>query len=180
MTRSLPARLRRAGVGEASLALLAAREGAEGAPMVAEPAIVAPGPRQRPARPARGQPSATELAYGAHLAALLAAGRVLGYAHEAVTFELGGDGPHRQRYTPDYLVWTGGGRPELHEVKAARKDAPPKARRRWRAEEDALAKLRAMPRLYPLFPLVVVWPDRAAPDGWGRDWITRPQTGATP
>ncbi len=166
---------RRAGVSDDPSPAVRAALAALEAPGVARPRAGtrsgrgAPVPRDGGASgPALNQ---TETAYARHLDRLVADGRLLAYRVQPVRLDIGRDGSGRPvTYRPDFAVWPAPGLLELHEVKAARRDATAQSRRRYRAEEDALVKLAAVGALYPQQPLCVVWPDGAAVDGWAREW----------
>lgn len=97
-----------------------------------------------------------EAAYASHLDARKAKGEILDWKFEAMTFVLGKD----MRLTPDFVVFTDDYSVELHEVKARGKTG------RWRAEEDAKAKMKAFPEIWPMIPLYVVWPCDKSRGGW--------------
>ena len=61
----------------------------------------------------------TEAAYAGTLEVRKAAGELIGYWYEAVTFKLAKD----TRYTPDFLVQLADGTLEANEVRAARESA---------------------------------------------------------
>lgn len=100
-----------------------------------------------------------EALYAAHLDKLKAQGSILDWKFEAQTFVLGKD----MRLTPDFTVFTDECVMELHEVKARGKNG------RWRAEEDARAKMKAFPEIWPMIPLYVVWPTDGTHTRWERE-----------
>lgn len=73
-----------------------------------------------------------EARYAAHLRALVAAGDVVAFWFEAVTFKLGPD----CRFTPDFKVQMRDGSIEFHECKGFRRD-------------DAMAKIRIAAGQHP-------------------------------
>jgi hypothetical protein len=80
-----------------------------------------------------GTMNKTEAAYAATLELRKAAGELLGYWYEAVTFKLAKD----TRYTPDFLVQLADGTLEAHEVKGF-----------W--EDDARVKIKVAASMFPV------------------------------
>lgn len=89
-----------------------------------------------------------ERGYWEHLEARRAAGEIVDFRYECMTFKLG----HDCRLTPDFMVLMPDGRIELHEIKGRR-------------EEDAMVKLRVFATVYPYWPLYIVTKDRPE-SGW--------------
>lgn len=86
-----------------------------------------------------GRMNRLEAAYAGHLAAEVAAGRVLWFAFESIKFRLA----DRTTYEPDFVVLLSDGSVELHEVKG-----------HW--EDDARVKWKAAGEVYFMFHLVAV------------------------
>jgi len=89
---------------------------------------------------AKGRPRRTpgtmnkaEAAYAGTLEVRKAAGELIGYWYEAVTFKLAKD----TRYTPDFLVQLADGTLEAHEVKGF-----------W--EDDARVKIKVAASMFPV------------------------------
>lgn len=86
------------------------------------------------ARHVAGQMNGTEREHAGNLDALKAAGQVVAYWFEGVTFKLAQD----TRYTPDFLVLLANGELEVHEVKGSF------------VRDDARVKLKLAADRYPL------------------------------
>ena len=86
----------------------------------------------RTVRRTPGTMNKTEAAYAAILAVEQAAGEVLWFAFEAMTFKLAPD----TRFTPDFVVMAADGTMEIREVKG-----------HW--EDDALVKIKVCAELFP-------------------------------
>lgn len=95
-----------------------------------------------------------EGAYEKHLELLKAAGEVRCWWFEAVTLKCGPD----LRYTPDFLVMHADDTLSCDEVKATAKDGE-----KFRAEEDAMIKIRAAAQQFP-FRFRIVWESKTR--GW--------------
>jgi len=123
-------------------------------------------PRRRIARAGktrswvRGQMNGHELAYAEHLERLKLKGVVLEYYFEPCSFVLGPG----CRLHPDFLVVTGDGELQVHEVKSNRKGT-------WFAEDDAKVKLKAFADRYWMFRLLVVWPADKTKTYWKQEEI---------
>lgn len=88
-------------------------------------------------RLAPGEQNGTEKEYDALLARRLAAGEIVWYAFECVTFVL----PGGVRFTPDFMVQLASGEVEIHEVKG-----------HW--TDDARVKIRLAAGVFPLFRFI--------------------------
>lgn len=110
----------------------------------------------------RGQPSAEERRYQAHLERLLAAREIDYYLPQPEPIELA----HRCSYTTDFEVGVGG-RVEWHEIKG-RKGARP-----WFHDDGARVKTKVAARLLAQrdrpVALVVVWPKKGG--GWSSERV---------
>lgn len=81
----------------------------------------------------------TETRYASHLDDLLHRGRILGWKYEGVKLRLA----NKTFYTPDFLIVSGDGTIELHEIKG-----------HW--EDDARVKIKAAAYLHPWFRFIAV------------------------
>lgn len=99
--------------------------------------------------------SKTELEYAGMLEARRLAGEIASWRHEAITLRLGPE----LRYWPDFLVIPlGAAKPELHEVKGGF------------TREDARAKLRSAPTIFPMFAFVLAV--RGKRGVWRTEWLS--------
>lgn len=96
-----------------------------------------------------GTMNRTEAAYAKHLEGLKAAGEVVWYAFEGMTFKLA----DRTRYTPDFAVLRADGLMEIHEVKGF-------------FREDAKVKIKVAAEKFPFRFLII----RAKPKRDGGGW----------
>lgn len=123
--------------------------------------------RQRP-RHKPGEMNKLEERYAHVLAARQAAGEIVAYWFERVTFKIATD----TRYTPDFIVWMPDGTLEAHEVKArakkpARKVNGVKVRPEGTiplVEDDAKVKINVFAEAFP-FRCVVAFCGGAS-DSW--------------
>ena len=95
-----------------------------------------------------GQMNKTEAAYAAHLESLKAAGEIVWYVFESLTFKLADD----TRYTPDFAVMLSSGQMQAHEVKGF-----------W--QDDARVKIKVAAAKFP-FEFIAV-KAKAKKDGGG-------------
>ncbi len=102
-----------------------------------------------------GQMNKTEARYAEHLELARRAGVVLEWRFEQFTLKLGPD----LRYTPDFFVLLPDAFIEFHEVKGPKKHKVT-GTQTYRAEEDALVKIRSAAQQLPWFTFRLCWWDK--------------------
>lgn len=98
----------------------------------------------------------TEQAYAQYLEGLYLSREILWWGFEAIKVRIG----HNSWFSPDFLIMYPDHRLECHDTKSARGGA------KYFAEDDAIAKARAMGKTFPI-PVFFVWKQK---DG---SWATR-------
>lgn len=99
-----------------------------------------------------GEMNGTESAYAALLESRKAAGEIVWYAFESITFKLADD----TRYTPDFAVMLASGRLQAHEVKG-----------HW--QDDAKVKIKVAAALFPVEFIAMKRVPKKLGGGWAAE-----------